>query len=210
MQKKSLAATLGAVVLIGAIGIGSTFAFLSQTASVKNTFTVGKVTMDLKETKASRYNADTDAFDENGTGAYGADTASEPLTETSNTYTNLYEGETVFKNPTVIIGEGSLPSWLFVQIEYNADQFAPIDVDETEWALVDTKENGDLTQLIYAHKELTEAEENYEIFDDVTFNGLAGKDDVDDIIVRAFAIQQYEYTSYTEVYEDGVVDFGND
>ena len=47
MKKTKLLTTLGAVALIGAIGVGSTFAYLtSETGVVKNTFTVGKVQFD--------------------------------------------------------------------------------------------------------------------------------------------------------------------
>ncbi len=44
MRNKKLLTTLGAVTLIGAIGFGSTLAYLTATTNeVKNTFTMGNV-----------------------------------------------------------------------------------------------------------------------------------------------------------------------
>ena len=47
MKKTKLVTLLGAISLIGAIGAGSTFAYLtSTTGTVTNTFTVGNVNFD--------------------------------------------------------------------------------------------------------------------------------------------------------------------
>ena len=47
MKNKKLLTTLGAVALLGAIGVGSTLAYLTDTTgTVTNTFTVGNVTFD--------------------------------------------------------------------------------------------------------------------------------------------------------------------
>ena len=47
MKKTKLVTMLGAISLIGAIGAGSTFAYLtSTTGTVTNTFTVGNVNFD--------------------------------------------------------------------------------------------------------------------------------------------------------------------
>ena len=51
MKRARFIATLGATALIGAIGVGSTFAYLtSQTEAVTNTFSVGDVEISLDET----------------------------------------------------------------------------------------------------------------------------------------------------------------
>ena len=51
MKKAKLLTMLGAVALIGAIGVGSTLAYLSSTTDeVVNTFTVGEVKITLDET----------------------------------------------------------------------------------------------------------------------------------------------------------------
>ena len=62
MKKTKLVTLLGAISLIGAIGAGSTFAYLtSTTGTVTNTFTVGNVNFDddpltggLSESKVAR------------------------------------------------------------------------------------------------------------------------------------------------------------
>ena len=49
MKKKSLIATVATVACIAAIGVGSTFAYFTDTKDVTNTFTMGNVNITLEE-----------------------------------------------------------------------------------------------------------------------------------------------------------------
>lgn len=57
MTKKRFVAILLCVTLVALAAIGATFAYLTSTDSVKNTFTVGNVQIDLIESKLHRENA---------------------------------------------------------------------------------------------------------------------------------------------------------
>ena len=78
MKKTKLVTLLGAISLIGAIGAGSTFAYLtSTTGTVTNTFTVGNVNFDddpltggLSESKVARDENSNLYVDADGTGEW--------------------------------------------------------------------------------------------------------------------------------------------
>ena len=80
MKKTKLITLLGAISLIGAIGAGSTFAYLtSTTGTVTNTFTVGNVNFDddpltggLSESKVARDENSNLYVDADGTGEWTA------------------------------------------------------------------------------------------------------------------------------------------
>lgn len=84
MTKKRFVAILLCVTLVALAAIGATFAYLTSTASVNNTFTMGNVKITLDESKV----------DESGKAVEGADRV------TSNTYT-VYPGAVVTKDPIV-------------------------------------------------------------------------------------------------------------
>lgn len=100
MKKTKLVTLLGAISLIGAIGAGSTFAYLtSTTGTVTNTFTVGNVNFDddpltggLSESKVARDENSNLYVDADGTGEW---------TVKENKYRCLVAGEVVYKDPTV-------------------------------------------------------------------------------------------------------------
>lgn len=130
MKKTKLLTTLGAVALIGAIGVGSTFAYLtSETGVVKNTFTVGKVQFDtsmgagLTESEVAR---DTD-------GKYQKDVdGPNNWKKTEQEYTKLVAGEELLKDPTVHIAADSEDCWVFAKIE-NANEDLSIEYNVNEW-----------------------------------------------------------------------------
>lgn len=130
MKKTKLLTTLGAVALIGAIGVGSTFAYLtSETNVVKNTFTVGKVQFDesmgagLTESEVTR--------DENGKYLKDVD-GPNVWKKTEQEYTKLVAGEELLKDPTVHIAAGSEDCWVFAKIE-NANKDLSIEYNTAEW-----------------------------------------------------------------------------
>ena len=136
MKNKKLLTTLGAVALLGAIGVGSTLAYLSdKTGTVTNTFTVGKVTFDegedglgsgLRESKVVRDGETGNYVDNDGEGIWSV---------TENNYTDLVAGETVYKDPTVIMGEDSQDAWVFAKITNpnSEDVISGIEWNTDEW-----------------------------------------------------------------------------
>ena len=111
MKKTKLLTTLGAVALIGAIGIGSTFAYLtSETGTVKNTFTVGKVEIALKESAVTKTN-----------GQYVDGDEANKWTVTENTYEDLIPGDVMVKDPTVIVKENEVVANVFVAVKLDTE-----------------------------------------------------------------------------------------
>ena len=91
MKKKFLIVVM-AMCLLAAFMIGGTLAWLTSTpASITNTFTFGKVAITLTETNV------------------------DGGSETANSY-KLVPGQTLEKDPTVNVIEGSEASWLFVKV----------------------------------------------------------------------------------------------
>ncbi len=96
-MKKSLITMLVALVLVAAVGVGATLAFLTaSTGPVTNTFTVGKVAISLDET---------------GDG--------EVLTngQKGMKYDNIIPGKTYAKAPVVTVDTTSENCYLFVKVE---------------------------------------------------------------------------------------------
>lgn len=92
MNKKQIIATTSAAALALTIGIGGTMAYLtSVTDPITNTFTVGNVALELKETK--------------GTG-----------NDTSKNFT-VSPGTSVAKDPTVTVKANSEKCYVFVKVE---------------------------------------------------------------------------------------------
>lgn len=114
MQKKTGTKTLALLfcaVLIAAVSVFTTVAFLKDSDSVKNTFTVGKVAIALDEAKVDEY----------GTAVDGARRVK------GNSY-KLIPGHEYKKDPTVHFAAGSEASYLFVRVD---DGIAQIEADTT-------------------------------------------------------------------------------
>lgn len=114
MQKKTGTKTLALLfcaVLIAAVSVFTTVAFLKDSDSVKNTFTVGKVAITLDEAKVDEY----------GRAVAGASRVK------GNSY-KLIPGHEYTKDPTVHFAAGSEASYLFVRVE---DGTAQIEADTT-------------------------------------------------------------------------------
>lgn len=91
MKKKTLALILALVMVFGA-AVGGTIAYLTdKTEEVKNTFTVGKVDIDLTETK--------------------------PVDKTA----KMVPGNDIEKNPAAIVKANSEACYLFVKINESAN-----------------------------------------------------------------------------------------
>lgn len=91
MKRKSLILILSALVLVLA-SVGGTLAWLSDSASVTNTFSVGKVDI----------------------------SASEPIWDSSDDH-KLVPGKTLTKDPTVTVEAGSEEAYVFVKVTSSPD-----------------------------------------------------------------------------------------
>ncbi len=100
-KSKALLLTLCAVLLVAASVLG-TMAYLTSSAEVKNTFTVGKVEIKLDEAKVT-----TDGIPVEGAGRV-----------TANSY-KLMPGTTYTKDPTVTVKAGSEESYVRMKVTFN-------------------------------------------------------------------------------------------
>lgn len=100
-KSKALLLTLCAVLLVAASVLG-TMAYLTSSAEVKNTFTVGKVEIKLDEAKVNA-----DGIPEEGAARV-----------TANSY-KLMPGTTYTKDPTVTVLNGSEESYVRMKVTFN-------------------------------------------------------------------------------------------
>ena len=109
MKKKLLTSAilvLSAVLLVAASVLG-TFAFLASSTAVSNTFTVGDVAIDMRES----------AVDADGKDIDNEEGSAENLrTSDGNSY-ELIPGKTYCKDPAIYVNAGSTPSYLFVKVK---------------------------------------------------------------------------------------------
>lgn len=100
-KSKALLLTLCAVLLVAASVLG-TMAYLTSSAEVKNTFTIGKVEIKLDEAKVNA-----DGIPEEGAARV-----------TANSY-KLMPGTTYTKDPTVTVKAGSEESYVRMKVTFN-------------------------------------------------------------------------------------------
>ena len=156
-KTKALALALCAVLLV-VTTVFVTMAYLTSQDSVKNTFTVGKVTITLDE-------ADVDLM-----GVKDGDTRVK-----ANEY-KLIPGHTYIKDPTIHVADDSEECWLFVKVE---NGLSAIEANTSEdlsiaaqmaakgWTPVAEGSN------IYAYSTKQTARANVVVFDNFTISGTA-------------------------------------
>lgn len=189
-RTKALLLTLCAALLVCATVL-ATMAFLTDTAEVKNTFTVGNVDITLDEAKVTVYGE-----------ADGTDRV------IKNDY-KLIPGKTYTKDPTVTVATGSEDCYLFVKVENNIANALISENTATEDTIAtQMEENGWLLLIegsnIYYQADAKKAGETA-----VVFNNFTVSSDVIDlstydgktIIVTAYAVQADGFNSATEAWE---------
>ena len=139
MKKKSLFTMVAAVCLTGVVMVGATLAYLTSTSDVaQNTFTVGKVNIDLDEK----------------TGETDSDFTKETDWNDATDGKNMYPGQEVAKRPVVTVKADSSDCWVYVQVsgadELVSKKFTIAGWDSNNWIKTDRTEtlNG-----IYKYKE---------------------------------------------------------
>lgn len=122
-KTKALLMSLCAVLLVAASVLG-TMAYLTDSKDVKNTFTVGNVTIKLDEAKV----------DENGTQVVDKD--GNPVARVTENEYKLLPGHTYVKDPTVTVKTPSVDSYVRMKVTFNKASaldaiFAPTGADLT-------------------------------------------------------------------------------
>ena len=216
MKKTKLVTMLGAVSLIGAIGAGSTFAYLtSTTGTVSNTFTVGNVNFDedleggLSESKVARNEKSGLYEDVDGTDKW--------LTN-KNSYTDLVAGEKVYKDPTAHMASDSQKAYLFIRL-YNSEAvignekvFAKINIDSNNWKVMDSKDNyvdyvfiGENEKDNAETKGIALAGKHYTLFTEVTMGNLTeDMKKLPNLEVKACAVQYAGFDTPEEAYKNAI------
>lgn len=133
-KKKILALLLCAILLVVA-SVAGTVAYLTDNATVNNTFTVGNVDIDMVETKVDPY----------GNVLTGNDAG----TTDANTY-KLIPGHSYTKDPTVTVLSGSEDCYIFVKIENGLGSDATLTMSE-KWTEV--TRSGNTIVCVYANAE---------------------------------------------------------
>lgn len=170
-MKKTLTVLL-ALVLVIAMSVAGTMAYLTSTDKVENTFTVGNVKITLDEAPVD---------------ANGAATTGNRVK--ANSY-KLIPGHPYSKDPTIHVAAGSEDCWLFVKVE---DGLADIEADTTIAAQLTA--NGWTATAegsnIYARAAANKAGDNVLVFSGFTLKGDADVARYEDakIVVTAYAVQ---------------------
>lgn len=94
MKNKKITTLVASLALVAALGIGATLAYFSDSDEAVNTITMGKIDMDLEEPK----------FDPDGDGEGEID--------------DVDPGDSVYKDPTIIVKAGSEDAYLRAKITY--------------------------------------------------------------------------------------------
>lgn len=176
-RSKALLLTLCAVLLVTASMLG-TMAYLTSTASVKNTFTVGSVAITLDETDVDNSTADADR-------------------DQANSY-KLLPGHTYTKDPIVHVASTSEDCYLFVKVanEITAIEGEPTvaaQMTEKGWVAVD----GAAGVYVYTQNStpaVVAGDSNVTVFDNFTISGTVDNATLatynnKTITVTAYAIQ---------------------
>lgn len=173
--KKIVALLLCAVLLVGASVMG-TLAYLTSQDAATNTFTVGKVEIELKE-----YEVD-------------AQTGIKSETEVDNLEDlELVPGREIQKNPFIKVSDDSETCWLFVKIENNLGDAVTIN-GLTGWTAVPGHDG------YYQYNETVEAGDVVPVFESITVNNTATYDTLNgintkNIVITAYAVQEAGVTS---------------
>ncbi len=193
MQKRKLATLLGAVALVGTIGLGSTLAYLTDTTdTVTNTITVGEVELTLAES-AVKY--------EDGVGYVDNDGENNWTVTDGNVYDTIVPGDSLVKDPTVTLVEDSEDSYVFVKVE-GLDSAAANGIAVTFTDVFEKADGVDTLDGIYVVKgdNYRTAAGSYTLFNELNFdassNGKMTNEDgtvstlaIDNITVQAAAVQ---------------------
>ena len=204
MKRRNVLTLVLALVLVAALAVGGTLAYFTDSDDASNTFTMGKVDINLQES--------------NGPDAEGNET----WVEDGLSYTEVLPGDTQVKKARVTVAGDSADCYVMVNVaittestqltEQNiADLYTAIrnEIDTTKWTVT---VNADKTlQCVY--KEVAHANDVLSLFNQITIPGESFKNNTANqsfnIVLNAYAIQSenvgavdtVDWTQSFEVYE---------
>jgi len=188
-RNKALLTILCAFALI-ACSVFGTYAYLTSSATVENTFTVGNVTITMDETLTTEYGKPAKKVTEGGSEVIKEIVTGETADRTDANEYKLVPGTMYTKDPTVYVDSNSEEAWLFVRIEngISALEGSPTIAEQmaTDWTPVAG------TKGVYAYKESVKANDKITVFSNFTVAGDANIDAATTygpIIVSAYAVQ---------------------
>ncbi len=198
MKKQIIAGMAAAMVCVGAVG--GTFAYLTQTTEVTNTFTVGEnVGITLDEADVNELG---ERLNEDGTVHVEGDEKELADRVTENKY-KLIPGRTYVKDPTVTVNENTADCYVFIHVENGIsgiegedDTIATQIADN--WTSVDGREN-----YYYWAEGTVSAGRKLNVFETFTVDGEKEYDDLEEcagatITITACAVQADGFANAAE------------
>ena len=203
--RKVLIIALCAVLLVS-ISVMGTMAYLTSQASVTNTFTVGKVGIELDEALVD---------------ANGKEITDENAKRVKENKYKLLPGLDYDKDPTIHVADDSENCWLFVKVENGiAGIEAASENTETGYKnITDQIKGHSWTQLVVNDKEVpnvyyksyskTQTEKDLVVFDTFKINGAKDADDIAavkdaKITVTAYAVQADGFDNASDAWTIGL------
>ncbi len=190
-MKKTLTIVL-AFVLVIAMSVAGTFAYLTSQDSVTNTFTVGKVAITLDETDVD---------------SYGVKDGDTPVKK--NAYT-IVPGHSYIKDPVVHFQTESEASYLFIKVVNPISDIESKDaayksiatqITDNGWTLL-SGETGVYYQKVAANNGTTVVD--YKVFEGFTIDGTATlAATYADVTVTAYAIQADGFADAAAAWDAG-------
>ena len=189
MKKKSIITMVAALALVGAIGVGSTLAYFTDSEDVSNVVTMGHVDITVYETDDYK---ETDDIIE--------------ITEEGLTFENVMPGDVLDKDPSVKVNAGSADAYIRVKMELVTAEDSKITADDLAVlrnAIIADVENSEewyyntTDKYFYYQKIMTTDSNPAVLFDTVTIptswkNNTAGQEF--NIEITAEAIQADNFT----------------
>lgn len=141
MKKKTLTIAI-ALVLVVALAVGATYALLTDSKEITNTFSAGKVIDENTE-----FTLVESKVKQNSAGVYVKDDAA-GTTNKGIEYTAVLPGAPIYKDPTVSVKGLVADAYLFVVVTDNTGAGLTATVDTAKWTQLGTKDN----QTLYVVK----------------------------------------------------------
>ncbi len=190
-MKKTLTVLL-ALVLVIAMSVAGTMAYLTSTDTVTNTFTVGNVAITLDE-------LDTDEDDNKDDNVTQPD---DTVRDQANSY-KLIPGNTYVKDPTIHVDANSEDCWLFVQVVNGISGLEAATVTDGYKTIADQMTANGWTAVsgatnVYAYKDKVSAGENVVVFNQFKIDGTADVSTVTEntkITIKAYAVQADNFST---------------
>lgn len=121
MKKRKLAALAASLCLIAVVGVGATLAYFTDRAEAENVVTMGHVDITLTETEVEK-NADGEWVQKEET----------EITEEGLTFDEVLPGETLPKNPTITVVDGSVDAYVRIKMTVETGAGSKITQDDLD------------------------------------------------------------------------------